>query len=68
MTFYLDLQESIRRGNPSEQIVKEAEASGADLVVVGAYPRKTIEDSLFGTTTETLVRIAPCPVLTLVRK
>jgi len=62
------VKESVRRGNPAEQIVKEAEASAADLVVVGAYPRKTIEASLFGNTTEALVRIAPCPVLTLLRK
>jgi nucleotide-binding universal stress UspA family protein len=62
------LKETIRRGTPSEQIVKEAEASGADLVVVGAYPRRSIETVLFGTTTEALVRIAPCPVLTIVHK
>ena len=62
------VKESIRRGNPSEQIVKEAQSCAADLVVVGAYPRKTFEASLFGTTTEALVRVAPCPVLTIVRK
>ncbi len=62
------VKEIIRRGNAPEQIVKEAEGSGADLVVVGAYPRRTIETTLFGSTTETLVRIAPCPVLTIIRR
>jgi nucleotide-binding universal stress UspA family protein len=60
------VKEMIRRGNATEQIA--AEASGADLLVVGAYPRNSIETVLFGSTTETLVRIAPCPVLTIIHR
>jgi len=62
------VKEIIRRGNAPEQIVQEAEGSGADLLVMGAYPRSSIETVLFGSTTETLVRIAPCPVLTIIHK
>ena len=53
----------IRQGNASQQIATEA--SGADLLVVGAHQRSSIETALFGSTTETLVRTAPCPVLTI---
>jgi nucleotide-binding universal stress UspA family protein len=59
------VREIIRRGNASEQIVQEAKNAGAELLVLGAYPRSGIETVLFGSTTETLVRIAPCPVLTI---
>lgn len=60
------VREIIRRGNASEQIA--AEASDADLLVIGAYPRSSIGTALFGSTTETLVRIAPCPVLTTIHR
>ncbi len=59
------VKEIIRRGNAAEQIVQEAESAGADLLVVGAYPHTMIDTTLFGSTTETLVRVAPCPVLTI---
>lgn len=60
------VKEIIRTGNAPEQIA--AEASGTDLLVVSAYPRSSIETVLFGSTTETLVRIAPCPVLTIIHR
>ncbi len=62
------VKEIIRLGNAPEQIVREAESSGADLLVVGAYPLSSIETALFGSTTETLVRTAPCPVLTITHR
>ena len=60
------MKELIRHGNASQQIA--AQASGADLLVIGAHQRGSIETALFGSTTETLVRIAPCPVLTIKHK
>ena len=57
------VKEVIRQGKASQQIATEA--SGSDLLVIGAYQRSSIETALFGSTTETLVRIAPCPVLTI---
>ena len=65
---HCSLKEIIRQGDAAEQIVQEAEMSGADLLVVGAYPRRGIGTVLFGSTTETLVRIAPCPVLTIIHR
>ena len=65
---HCSLKEIIRQGDAPEQIVQEAEMSGADLLVVGAYPRRGIGTVLFGSTTETLVRIAPCPVLTIIHR
>jgi nucleotide-binding universal stress UspA family protein len=62
------VKEVIRRGNAPEQIVKEAAGSGADLLVLGAYPRRMVETTLFGSTTEALVRVAPCAVLTIIRR
>jgi nucleotide-binding universal stress UspA family protein len=65
---HCSLKEIIRQGNAPEQIAREAEGSGADLLVVGAYPRTGIATVLFGSTTETLVRIAPCPVLRIIHR
>ena len=62
------MKETIRQGAPAPQIVEEAKSSRADLMVVGAKPRSFFGTILFGSTTENVIRNAPCPVLSVIRK
>jgi nucleotide-binding universal stress UspA family protein len=57
------LQHVVRHGNAVQVIVDEAKRAGTDLLVIGARPRPTLSSIMFGTTTEALIRTAPCPVL-----
>jgi nucleotide-binding universal stress UspA family protein len=56
-------REVVHLGEPVEAIVGEARRSRSDLLVIGARPRSSLGTFLFGTTTEVLIRSAPCPVL-----
>ncbi len=53
------------KGTPYNEIAKEAEAGGYDLIVIGTHGRSGLEHVLFGSTAEKVVRKAPCPVLTV---
>jgi nucleotide-binding universal stress UspA family protein len=44
-------------------IVKEAEAVGAELIVVGSHGRTGLRRALIGSVAERVVRAAHCPVL-----
>jgi nucleotide-binding universal stress UspA family protein len=56
---------SVRIGIPYEEILKEAEAIGPDLVVVGAKAAPVLGHFLLGGTAEQVVRHAPCPVMVI---
>jgi nucleotide-binding universal stress UspA family protein len=58
-------QTHMRVGIPSQQIHTFAESSGADLVVLGTHGRTGLEHVLLGSTAERVVRIAPCPALSV---
>jgi nucleotide-binding universal stress UspA family protein len=62
------VKEVLRRGSAAMQIIQEAEDSHADLVVIGAQPRNLLGSILLGSTTELLIRSAPCPVLSVIDK
>ena len=62
------VREMVRTGHPAEQIVAEAKAARADLVVVEARPRRFPDSILFGSTTESVIRISPSPVLSVIRE
>ena len=62
------VKEVVKRGSPVEQIVAEARSSHADIIVVGAHPRSFLGTILFGSTTELVIRNAPCPVLSVICK
>jgi nucleotide-binding universal stress UspA family protein len=51
-------------GKPYEQILATAENEHTDLIVVGVHGRSALDVLLFGSTTNQVVRRAPCPVLT----
>ena len=61
------IREVVRRGHPAEQIVAEAKPSRADMVVIEARPRRFLDSILFGSTTESVIRNSPSPVLSVMR-
>jgi len=52
-------------GSPAETIVRVAEEQTADLIVMGTHGRTGIQHALLGSVAEKVVRLAPCPVLTV---
>jgi len=55
----------IASGVPHREILREARETGADLIVIGTHGRTGVEHVIFGSTAERVVRMAPCPVLTV---
>jgi nucleotide-binding universal stress UspA family protein len=51
-------------GDPSTAIIDQAFATRADLIVIGTHGRRGFKRLLLGSVTETILREAPCPVLT----
>jgi len=51
--------------NPAETIVKYAKANPIDLIVTGTHGRGAVKHFLMGNVAERVVRMAPCPVLTV---
>jgi nucleotide-binding universal stress UspA family protein len=52
-------------GKPYEQILKSAAIDRADLIVMGVRGRNPVDLTVFGSTTNQVIRRAACPVLTL---
>ena len=52
-------------GVPYREIVREARECGAGLIVIGTHGRTGVERVIFGSTAEKVVRMAPCPVLSV---
>jgi len=55
----------IIEGRAGRDIVKFAASHGADLIVIATHGLTGIEHLLLGSVTEKVVRMAPCPVLTV---
>jgi nucleotide-binding universal stress UspA family protein len=52
-------------GDARDVIDRAAETLGVDLIVMGTHGRRGIRRFLLGSVAETVVRSAPCPVLTV---
>jgi len=52
-------------GEPAAEILRAAEAEGADLIVIGADRPGPIDRMLFGSVAPLVIRQAACPVLTV---
>jgi nucleotide-binding universal stress UspA family protein len=57
----------VSHGKPYVEILRAAEESQADLIVVGVHGRSALDLSFLGSTANQVVRRAQCPVLTLRR-
>lgn len=52
-------------GRASEKIIEYANEHKIDLICIATHGRSGLEHLLFGSTTEKVLRKAPCPVLTV---
>lgn len=55
----------LRTGDARDLINQTAKDLAADLIVMGTHGRRGVTRALLGSVTETVVRSAPCPVLTV---
>jgi universal stress protein A len=55
----------VQVGVPFEEIVKVAEEERADMIVMGTHGRGGLNRMLLGSVAERVIRLAPCPVLTV---
>ncbi len=55
----------VKTGKPFMEIIGTAKDIDADLIIISTHGHTGVEHLLFGSTSEKVVRKAPCPVLTL---
>ena len=55
----------VRTGSPAKQIIETAREKNVDLIVMGTRGRTGVAHVIMGSVAERVVRLAPCPVLTL---
>jgi nucleotide-binding universal stress UspA family protein len=58
-------EEIVTPGKPYAEILRAAKEREAHMIVMGVHGRSPVDLMLFGSTTQHVVRQAPCPVLTL---
>lgn len=61
----LRIESIITYGKPFVEIIKEAKEREIDMIVMGTHGMSALEHALLGSTTEKVVRKAPCPVLSI---
>jgi universal stress protein A len=59
----IEVEEVIAHGDAAAEIVRVARERGVDLIVISSHGRTGWGRILFGSTAESVVRHAPCPVL-----
>jgi nucleotide-binding universal stress UspA family protein len=52
-------------GKPAEEILRVAREESVDLIVMGTHGRTGLHHILLGSTAETVLHTAPCPVFTV---
>ncbi len=61
----LDVDKAVAVGDAAEEIIKYADKTGADMIIIGTHGRKGMEKILFGSVAAGVVKGAHCPVLTV---
>ena len=61
----LSVRVTMREGVPYQEIVALATDERADLIVIGTEGRGGLDRALLGSVADRVVRLAPCPVLTV---
>jgi nucleotide-binding universal stress UspA family protein len=59
------VETALREGHPPAVIARFAEEGGFDLMVMGTHGRRGLSHAVLGSVVERVMRIAPCPVLTV---
>jgi nucleotide-binding universal stress UspA family protein len=62
-SYAIDVNYEIARGYPEHKIVEQLVSGDHDLLFIGAYGHRRIIEMVLGSTTEYVLRNAPCPVL-----
>ena len=60
-----DIEVLLIAGGPSAEIVHLAAEQGYDLIVMGTHQRTGCERIMFGSVTESVLRAAPCPLVSV---
>jgi nucleotide-binding universal stress UspA family protein len=60
---YCTVETAMAEGSAHRQLLRQAAAGGADLIVMGVHGRGAIDRLVFGSTTHHVIRAALCPVL-----
>ncbi|WP_227380071.1 universal stress protein [Haladaptatus halobius] len=63
----IDTKTAVRRGIPQDAILVYADEHNIDIIVMGTHGRTGVKRALMGSVTETVVRHADIPVLTVSR-
>jgi nucleotide-binding universal stress UspA family protein len=58
----------VRKGKAYDEIVKAARSLDIDLIIIPTHGYRGLARAMLGSTAERVVRLAPCPVLTLRRR
>jgi nucleotide-binding universal stress UspA family protein len=61
----VEVDSAVPRGIPHDEIVRLAKERNADLIVMATHGRGFISHAIMGSTTERVLRRAPCPVLSV---
>lgn len=59
------LSTMLRSGDAPDVIIQAAQEIGAGMIVMGTHGRRGLKRALMGSVAESVVRSAPCPVLTV---
>jgi nucleotide-binding universal stress UspA family protein len=59
----LKIKTAVRIGKPYQEIIQVALEAQIDLVVMGVHGRGALDLAVFGSTTNRVVQLGPCPVL-----
>jgi len=65
-TYYGSWEAEVAVGPPADAIVRVAQKRDADLIVIGTHKRTGRRHVLMGSVAEKVVRLASCPVLTVI--
>ena len=60
-----NFQRKVVSGDPVSEIVKEIEAEGINMVVMATHGRRGLEERIFGSVAENVVKKSPIPVLVI---
>ena len=64
-TYYGSWEAEVAVGPPADAIVRVAHKRDTDLIVMGTHKRTGLQHVLLGSIAEKVIRLAPCPVLTV---
>jgi nucleotide-binding universal stress UspA family protein len=58
-------QQRVIVGDPASEILKFIDTEGIDLVIMGTYGRKGMDETIFGSVAENVVKLSPAPVMVI---